>query len=146
MYCLVYPAAALLVGVFIDAMDRERRTAWWTIPTWLTALAMAAVGVLSALVLRREFALSLSAPAFALPAILDRGRPVDSVIRLAQQTVSRHGCRQVTLALGMAFAGGWVAPWHVEPLKPMRPLGTLAGQIARPHDEIGLFGRTVVQA
>lgn len=136
-----YPAAALLVGVFIDAMDRERRTAWWTIPTWLTALAMAAVGVLSALVLRREFALSLSAPAFALPAILIVGALSTASYAWRNRPFHATAAVAATLALGMAFAGGWVVPRHVEPLKPMRPLGTLAGQIARPHDEIGLFGR-----
>jgi 4-amino-4-deoxy-L-arabinose transferase-like glycosyltransferase len=138
-----YPAAALLIGVFVDrvaAADRHQAW-WWRIPM----LVIAAAALATAALLNWSMALLmpgasieatllvpviLGVGALALVVAVWRSSPIDAVSFLA-----------ITLTMAFAAIGGLLVPHIVEHFKPMPALAAHAARIAPPGTPIGLLGR-----
>jgi 4-amino-4-deoxy-L-arabinose transferase-like glycosyltransferase len=137
-----YPAAAMVIGMFIDRVARGPNDAlWWRVPGAIIAVALLALAVLlawsidvlmpgAAAIARWSVPLIVALGAVAIAACVWRARAVSAAASLA-------------LALGASFAviGAVVIPDAVEAFKPMPRLARAASPLLQPAARIGLLGR-----
>ena len=138
----VYPAAAMVIGVFIDRVARGSTDAiWWRVPMAIVAAALLALAALlawsidvlmpdAAPLARWLVPLVFAAGALGLATSVRRARVMPAAAALA-----------VTLGAAFAVIGAVVIPGAVEAFKPMPRLARTASPLLQPNARIGLLGR-----
>jgi 4-amino-4-deoxy-L-arabinose transferase-like glycosyltransferase len=136
-----YPAAALLVGVFVDRLADMRNDAlWWRVPMVIIALASiaaaAATGLLLDVLAPRDTTVK-----WLVPAILAAGAAAIAVAILKRALVPAVYALTCMLAAVFASIGVLVVPRVIEPFKPMPLLAREATTSSKADTPIGLLGR-----
>jgi 4-amino-4-deoxy-L-arabinose transferase-like glycosyltransferase len=137
-----YPAAALLIGLFVDRLALPAFGPWWwRVPmSVVAAVSLAAPFVLAPsldLLMPETNAISRA----LLPAILGvgGGALALAVWRLSLPVTAT--ALALTLSIAFAVIGSVIVPATIERLKPMASLGRAAEHLAEPSTAIGLLGR-----
>lgn len=137
-----YPATALLVGVFADAVMRGAvRSTWlWRVPAALAAALLIVGAALIGLLLRRAFDLPVSDPSFVLVGILALGA-VAIVVSLARQH-DRYVLTAliVTLVAGYAWTVIVISPRELRRFQPIPGLARSVQQIAAVGEPLAVAG------
>jgi len=138
-----YPAAALLVGLFIDRAGREAvaRRFWWTAAA-LTVTVLFAAAVLTWAFLRRTTGTTMPLPVPVLPLLLVGGAVVTVLLAWRRGPSAGSAAIAGTLASAVAYASMFVLP-HLQGLEPMPPLGRSVAAMAEPGDRVGQYGTFV---
>jgi 4-amino-4-deoxy-L-arabinose transferase-like glycosyltransferase len=136
-----YPAAALLVGVFVDRLtgvvsDRV----WWRVPMAVIATVTVVAGVLSALFVAAVLPDRSVLVALSVPAVLCGGGGALGWAVWRQTLLRATSVLAGTLAAAFALIAVVIVP-AVDGLKPMPFLGREASRLAPPGAAIGLLGR-----
>jgi len=139
-----YPAMALAVGIFGSAaIDGRVPGTAWRVPTYLTALAMAACAALLWPLLVRVFGLRPPDPAFGLVLLLAGGAVVVAIVA-ARGSATRAGSMfaavAVTLALTYGLLGSVVAPRELQRFQPMPRLGQTARNLVQADEPFAVAG------
>jgi 4-amino-4-deoxy-L-arabinose transferase-like glycosyltransferase len=136
-----YPAAALLIGVFVDRLaDAHDDVLWWGVPMAIIALASIAAAAATGLLL------DVLAPGDTivkrlLPAILAAGAAGIAVAIWKRALVPAVYALICMLAAVFALIGVFVVPRVIEPFKPMPLLAREATASSKADTPIGLLGR-----
>ena len=135
-----YPAAALVIGIFIDQIARRPMEArWWRVPMIVVAAtAIVAAGVLA-------WSLDVLMPGASWPerrlvSIVLAGGGVMVALLAWRSAVLAAVSLSVTLAATFAVIGVVIVPHAVEGFKPMPRLARAAEPLAEPEARIGLVG------
>jgi 4-amino-4-deoxy-L-arabinose transferase-like glycosyltransferase len=136
-----YPAAALLIGIFVDRLADTRRDAlWWGVPMAVIALASiaaaAATGVLLDVLSPGDTAMK-----WLVPAVLTAGAAAIGVAIWKRAPVPAVLALTCMLAAVFASIGMFVVPRVIEPFKPMPLLAREAIKSSRADTPVGLLGR-----
>jgi 4-amino-4-deoxy-L-arabinose transferase-like glycosyltransferase len=137
-----YPAAALLIGTFLDRLANTRADgAWWRVPLALIALTCLAAAPLAFLFVRTLPPGGGMALRWVLPGVLALGGA--SLVHTAWRGVLLPGLYALPLMLTGVFAlvGVYALPAYVQPFKPMPPLARVADRLVPPGASLGLLGR-----
>ena len=135
------PAAALLIGVFVDRLaDTHDDVLWWGVPMAIIALASSATAAATGLLL------DVLAPGdtmvkWLVPAILAAGAAAIAVAILKRALVPAVYALTCMLAAVFALIGLFVVPRVIEPFKPMPLLAREATISSKADTPIGLLGR-----
>jgi 4-amino-4-deoxy-L-arabinose transferase-like glycosyltransferase len=136
-----YPAAALVIGVFVDRLaDTRHDTLWWGVPMAIIALASNAAAAATGLFL------AVRAPGdtimkWLIPVILAAGAVAIGVAILKRALVPAVYALTCMLAAVFALIGVFVVPRVIEPFKPMPMLAREATTSSKAGTPIGLLGR-----
>jgi len=137
-----YPATALLVGVFADAVMRGAVSAtWlWRVPSALAAVLLIVGATLLGLLLRRAFDLPVSDPSFVLVGIL-----VVGAVAIVINLVLRRDQRVLTALTAALVAGyAWtiivISPRELRRFQPIPGLARSAQQIAEAGEPLAVAG------
>jgi 4-amino-4-deoxy-L-arabinose transferase-like glycosyltransferase len=137
-----YPAAALLIGVFIDRVaDRTAEAIWWRVPIALvavTCVAAAAVLLRSMVVLMPD---SSAAERLLVPLVLGCGGLALAAAVWRASAVRAAWSLAILLSIVFALIGSVIVPGAIERFKPMPHLAREAAVLAGPDEPIGLLGR-----
>ena len=138
-----YPAAALLVGLFVDraGTDAAARRFWWA-GAGLVVTVLVAASVLTWALLRRTANPSMPLPDVVLPLLLTGGGVVAVLLGWRRGPAAGSAAIAGTLALAVAYASMFVVP-HLLGLAPMPPLGRTIATFAKPGDRVGRSGTFV---
>ena len=138
-----YPAAALLVGLFIDraGTDAAARRFWWA-GAGLVVTVLLAAAILTWALLRRTADTSMPLPVFVLPLLLTGGGVVTVLLGWRRGPAAGSAAIAGTLASAVAYASMAVIP-HLRGLEPIPPLGRSIAAIAEPGDRVGQYGTFV---
>jgi len=138
-----YPAAALLVGLFIDRArtDAAARRLWWA-GAGLVVTVLLAASVLTWALLRRTAGTAMALPVFALPLLLMGGGVITVLLGRRRGPVAGSAAIAGTLASAVAYASMFVIP-HLQGLEPIPPLGRSIAAIAERGDRVGQYGTFV---
>jgi 4-amino-4-deoxy-L-arabinose transferase-like glycosyltransferase len=135
-----YPAAALLIGVFVDRLaDTGDDAIWWRVPLAAIACLSIAAALATALMLD---VLAQGESLFVrclVPAALMTGGTAIIVETWRRALLAAVSTVAVMLAIVFAMIGSIVIPRVIEPLKPMPLLARGAAQTA-PDAPLGLLG------
>jgi 4-amino-4-deoxy-L-arabinose transferase-like glycosyltransferase len=147
-----YPAAALLIGVFIDRVAGLERAAgrgaddfrdrwWWREPMAVVAgVVLIAAGMLGWSVDVLMPAATVAAR-LLLPAVLALGGVAVALAVWRSAPIAATGALALTLAGAFAVIGAVIVPGAIEAFKPMPQLARTAARLAPPGTRIGLAGR-----
>lgn len=148
-----YPAAALLIGVFIDRVagleravagrgaDDFRDRWWWREPMAVVAgVVLIAAGMLGWSVDVLMPAATVAAR-LLLPAVLAVGGVAVALAVWRSAPIAATGALALTLAGAFAVIGAVIVPGAIEAFKPMPQLARTAARLAPPGTRIGLAGR-----
>lgn len=136
-----YPAAALLIGIFVDRLVETRDEAvWWRVPMALIGAVVIVATVVSALFLE------VLDPGDTLVQLLVPGALAAGAVVIVVATWKRTLLPAVyglggMLAVLFALIGGLVVPRVVDPLKPLPRLARQAADVSAGDAAVGLFGR-----
>ena len=148
-----YPAAALLIGVFVDRAAGPTRVSasrgtghsrdvwWWRAPI----SAVAGVVLIAAVML--GWSLDVLMPAanvaarLVLPVVLALGGVGIGVAAWRSAPIAATTALALTLAAAFAVIGAEIVPGAIEAFKPMPQLARTAARLAPPGARIGLVGR-----
>ena len=136
-----YPAAALLIGVFVDRLaDAHDDVLWWGVPMAIIALASIAAAAVTGLLL------DVLAPGdtmvkWLVAATLAAGAAAIAVAILKRALVPAVYALTCMLAAVFALIGLFVVPRVIESFKPMPLLAREATISSKAHTPIGLLGR-----
>jgi 4-amino-4-deoxy-L-arabinose transferase-like glycosyltransferase len=136
-----YPAAALVIGVFVDRLADTRDDArWWGVPMTIIALASIVAAAATGLFL------DVLAPGDATAKWLVLGVLAAGAAAIAAATWKRTLVPAVyaltfTLAAVFAVIGVFIVPHVIEPFKPMPLLARQAAAYSQLDAPIGLLGR-----
>ena len=138
-----YPAAALLVGLFIDraGTDAAARRFWWA-GVALVVTVLVAASVLTWALLQRTANPSMPLPDVVLPLLLTGGGVVTVLLGWRRGPAAGSAAIAGTLAIAVAYASMFVVP-HLRGLEPMPPLGRTIAAFAEPGDRVGQYGTFV---
>jgi 4-amino-4-deoxy-L-arabinose transferase-like glycosyltransferase len=138
-----YPAAALLVGLFVDraGTDAVARRFWWA-ATGLVVTVLLAASVLTWALLRRTANTSMPLPDLVLPLLLMGGGAVTVLLGWRRGPAAGSAAIAGTLASAVAYASLFVIP-HLLGLEPMPPLGRTIAAFVEPGDRVGQYGTFV---
>ena len=136
-----YPAAALLIGVFVDRLADTRDDAlWWSVPMAVIAvaslLAAAATGLF----------LDVLAPGdttvkWLVPGVFGIGAAAIAAATWRRRLVPAMYALTCMLATVFGLIAAFVVPRIIEPFKPMPVLARQASEFSRSDAPIGLLGR-----
>jgi hypothetical protein len=136
-----YPAAALLIGIFVDCVADTRDDAlWWRVPMAIIALASVAAAAATALLLNVLVPGDASVK-WLVPAILVAGAAGMVAAIFKRAVVPAAYALTCMLAAVFASIGVFVVPRVIEPFKPMPLLAREATTTSKPGTPIGLLGR-----
>jgi 4-amino-4-deoxy-L-arabinose transferase-like glycosyltransferase len=148
-----YPAAALLIGVFIDRVagleravagrgaDDFRDRWWWREPMAVVAgVVLIAAGMLGWSVDVLMPAATVAAR-LLLPAVLAVGGVAVALAVWRSAPIAATAALALTLAGAFAVIGAVIVPGAIEAFKPMPQLARTAARLAPPGTRIGLAGR-----
>jgi len=136
-----YPAAALLIGIFVDGVaDTRHDELWWRVPMAMIALASIAAAAATGLLL------NVLAPGdtivnWLVPAIFAAGAAAIVVAIFKRAVVPAVYTLTCMLAAVFASIGMFVVPRVIEPFKPMPLLAREATTTSKAGTPIGLLGR-----
>ena len=137
-----YPAAALVIGVFLDGVGAQGADAlYWRVPILLVAgvtlIAAAATGLLLQTLLPAESFIVQ----WLLPAVLVAGAAI--IVYAVWRRALRHAVYALAATLALAFAviALLIVPRGIEQFKPMPQLGRQVARLAPADATIGLVGR-----
>jgi 4-amino-4-deoxy-L-arabinose transferase-like glycosyltransferase len=136
-----YPAAALLVGLFVDRVaDGRDNTLWWGVPMALVAIATIAAAGATGLFLQ-VLAPGATVVKWFVPGVLGAGGAVIAIATWKRALVPAVYALTSMLAVVFALIGVYVVPRIVEPFKPMPLLAREAAEYSQADAPIGLLGR-----
>jgi len=136
-----YPAAALLIGVFVDRLADTRDDAlWWSVPMAMIALASIAAAAATGLLLD-VLAPGDTAVKWLVPATLAAGAAAIAVAIVKRALFRAVYALTWTLAAVFALIAVFVLPRVIEPFKPMPLLAREATISSKADTPIGLLGR-----
>jgi 4-amino-4-deoxy-L-arabinose transferase-like glycosyltransferase len=136
-----YPAAALLIGVFVDRLADARDDAlWWSVPMAMIALASIAAAAATGLLLD-VLAPGDTAVKWLVPATLAAGAAVITVAIVKRALFRAVYALTCMLAAVFALIAVFVLPRVIEPFKPMPLLAHEATTSSKADTPIGLLGR-----
>jgi 4-amino-4-deoxy-L-arabinose transferase-like glycosyltransferase len=137
-----YPAAALLVGVFLDAAldGRVARTILYRLPLALTALLFAVGAVLVGLLLRRAFGLPLADPSSLLPVVLGVGSMAIAALLIARRDRGALHVLIGTLVAGFAWTSLIILPNELRRFQPMPELARTVAARVPSSDPLAVSG------
>jgi 4-amino-4-deoxy-L-arabinose transferase-like glycosyltransferase len=136
-----YPAAALLIGVFVDRLADTRDDAlWWGVPMAVIALVSILAAVATGLFL------DVLAPGdtivkWLVPGVFGMGAAAIAVATWKRTLIPAVYALTGTLAVVFALIGVFVVPRIIEPFKPMPLLARQASEFSQSDAPIGLLGR-----
>jgi len=136
-----YPAAAVLIGVFVDRLaDTHDDALWWSVPMAVVAVASILAAAATALFLDvlapgSTIVKWLVPSVFAIGAAAMAGSIWKRTLMPAVYTLTGM------LATVFALIGVFVVPRIIEPFKPMPLLAREATQLSQRDAPIGLLGR-----
>jgi 4-amino-4-deoxy-L-arabinose transferase-like glycosyltransferase len=136
-----YPAAALLIGVFIDRLVDRPQAAWWRVPMSLVAV----VSVAAAVVLARSMAVLMpegsTVTRLLVPLVLGGGGVAMAVAVWRSSVMGAVWSLATSLSIVFALIGALIVPSTIERFKPMPRLARTAATLTVPNEPIGLLGR-----
>ena len=136
-----YPAAALLIGVFVDRLaDTHHDALWWGVPMAIIALASIAAAAATGLFLD-VLAPGDTTVKWLVPAILAAGAAAIAVAVSKRALVPAVYALTCMLAAVFALIAVFVVPRVIEPFKPMPLLAREATTSSTAGTSIGLLGR-----
>jgi len=136
-----YPAAALLIGVFVDRLaDTHDDALWWGVPMAVVAVASILAAAATALFL------DVLAPGSAMvkwlvPSVFAIGAAAMAASIWKRTLMPAVYALTGMLATVFALIGVFVVPRIIEPFKPMPLLAREATQLSQRDAPIGLLGR-----
>lgn len=136
-----YPAAALLIGVFVERLADMRKDAfWWGVPMAVVAvasiLAAAATGLFLDVLTPGDTIVK-----WLVPGVFAIGAAAIAVAIWKRVLLPAVYALTCMLAAVFALIGVFVVPRIVEPFKPMPLLARQAAELSRTDAPIGLLGR-----
>ena len=136
-----YPAAALLVGVFVDRLAGDAaHAAWWRLPMSLISMLCIATAAATALLLDVLAADASAVVRWSVPAVLTIGGAAAAFAAWKGALPAAVYVVTGMLALVFAVVGEVVVPRVVEPFKPMAMLAREATRVGQPGSKLGLLG------
>jgi len=136
-----YPAAALLIGVFVDRLaDTRNDVLWWGLPMAIIAAASIAAAAATGLFLD-VLAPGDTTMKWLVPVVLAGGGAAIGVAIWKRALVPAVYALTCMLAAVFALIGVFVVPRIVEPFKPMPLLAREATTASKADTPIGLLGR-----
>lgn len=136
-----YPAAALLIGIFVDRLADTREDAvWWRVPMALIGAVVIVAAVVSALFLE-VLDPGDTLVQWLVPGALAAGAVVIAAATWKRRLVPAVYGLSVMLAALFALLGGLVVPRVVDPLKPLPLLARQAADLSAGDASIGLYGQ-----
>jgi 4-amino-4-deoxy-L-arabinose transferase-like glycosyltransferase len=137
-----YPAAAMLIGVFVDRLaDSPSEARWWRVPMSLVAVVCLATALLLSQLMTVLMPDASPGSRLMVPMILGGGAMTMAVAVWRSMLLAATWCLAVTLSLTFAVIGAVFVPGTIERFKPMPRLAREAAQLVRPGEAIGLLGR-----
>lgn len=137
-----YPAAALLIGVFVDRLaDSGEDALWWRVPVTLISLLSCVAAVTTALLLDVLAPDAGAMVRWSVPGALTIGGAAVAFAAWKGALPSAVYALTGMLATVFALIGSVVIPRVVEPFKPMPLLAREAARVGPPDAELGLLGR-----
>ena len=136
-----YPAASLLIGVFVDRFADTRKDAlWWGVPMAVIAvasiLAAAATGLFLDVLTPGDTIVK-----WLVPGVFGIGGAAIGVAIWKRMLLPAVYALTCMLAAVFALIGVFVVPRIVEPFKPMPLLARQAAELSQTDAPIGLLGR-----
>jgi 4-amino-4-deoxy-L-arabinose transferase-like glycosyltransferase len=136
-----YPAAALLIGVFVDRLADTRDDAlWWGVPMAVVAvasiLAAAATGLFLDVLTPGDTIVK-----WLVPGVFGVGAAAIGAAIWKRSLVPAVYALTGMLAAVFALIGVFVVPRIIEPFKPMPLLARQAAEFSQRDAPIGLLGR-----
>jgi 4-amino-4-deoxy-L-arabinose transferase-like glycosyltransferase len=137
-----YPATALLVGVFADAVARGAVTpTWlWRVPAALAMVLLIVGAVLLALLLTRAFDLPPTDPSFVLVLILGIGAAAIAVSLARRRDTHVLASLIMTLVAGYAWTVLVISPRELRRFQPIPGLARSLQGIAEAGDPLAVGG------
>jgi hypothetical protein len=137
-----YPATALLVGAFADAVGRGivKSTWLWRVPAALAAVLLIAGAVLLGLLLKRAFDLPPTDPSFVLVAILGLGAAAIAVSLVRGRDTHVLASLVVTLVAGYAWTVMVISPRELRRFQPIPGLARSLQGIAEAGEPLAVGG------
>jgi 4-amino-4-deoxy-L-arabinose transferase-like glycosyltransferase len=137
-----YPAAALMIGVFVERVTASLEDAkFWRVPVAATCAAVLAAAVLTALFLATPQTQTAAPARWLLPLVLVAGAAALAYATWSRSALPAASALTWTMATAYGVVGLLVIPRVVEPFKPMPILAREADRIAPRHTAVGLMGR-----
>jgi len=137
-----YPAAALLIGIFVDCVANTREDAlWWRVPMAIVTVALLVLAALLAWSIDVLMPDAAPLARWLVPVVFAAGAVAVGVSAWRARAVSAAAALAVTLAAAFAVIGVIVIPGAVEAFKPMPRLARTASPVLQPNARIGLLGR-----
>jgi 4-amino-4-deoxy-L-arabinose transferase-like glycosyltransferase len=139
-----YPAVAIAVGVFADAIMREPRwSLLWRVPSWISALALIVCAALTGALLVNVFEVRPFDTTFALPVLLAVGGAATAAF--ASSPVPSAARRTVTsivatLAVTYGVIGLIVVPRVLRRFQPIPVLGDAVRRLVPVQEPLALAG------
>jgi hypothetical protein len=139
-----YPAAALVIGVFVDRLADTRRDAFWWggVPMAIIALASGAAAAATGLFLD-VLAPGDTTVKVLVPAVLAAGAVAIGVAISKRALVSAVYALTCMLAAVFALLGVFVVPRVIEPFKPMPLLAREATTFSKATNRVAGTIRSV---
>ena len=137
-----YPATAVLVGVFADAVMRGAAASkWlWRVPAAVAAVLLIVGAVLLGLLLRRAFGLPIADPSIAIVAILTAGAFAIAIALVRRRDAHVLTALIVTLVAGYAWTIVVISPRELRRFQPIPGLAHSVQQIATPEEPLAVAG------
>ena len=136
-----YPAAALLIGVFVDRLaDTHDDALWWTVPMAIVAVASILAAAATALFLD-VLAPGSTIVKWLVPSVFAIGAAAMAASIWKRTLMPAVYALTAMLATVFALIGIFVVPRIIEPFKPMPLLAREATQLSQHDVPIGLLGR-----
>ena len=136
-----YPAAALLIGIFVDRLaDRRDDALWWGVPMAAVALVSIAAAGATGLFLQ-VLAPGDTFVKWLVPAVFAAGGAAILVATWQRRLLPAVYALAAMLATVFSLIGVFVVPRVVEPFKPMPLLAHEAAEFSKANAPIGLLGR-----
>jgi 4-amino-4-deoxy-L-arabinose transferase-like glycosyltransferase len=136
-----YPAAALLIGVFVDRLaDTRDDVLWWGVPMAVIALTSVLAAAVTGLFL------DVLAPGdtivkWLVPGVFGIGAAAIAAAIWKRTLVPAMYALTCMLAAVFGLIGEFVVPRIIEPFKPMPLLARQASEFSQGDAPIGLLGR-----
>jgi 4-amino-4-deoxy-L-arabinose transferase-like glycosyltransferase len=136
-----YPAAALLIGMFVDRLaDRRDEALWWRVPMAIIAAVIIVAAAVIALFVQ-VLAPGEMVVRWLVPGVLATGAAAIAGATWKRTLVPAVYALSGMLAALFALIGVFVVPRVIEPFKPMPLLAREAAQLSPADASIGLLGR-----
>jgi len=137
-----YPAAALMIGVFVDRLaDDSSAARWWRVPMSGVAMVSLAAAVVLGASTSRLMPGAPHAVRFAVPVVLALGGVSVALALGRSSPVPATVALTIMLSATFGIIGAVVIPASMERFKPMPSLAREADRLALPGARIGLLGR-----